>query len=33
MCAALRASDSSQQKFRYKIFRDLLRFFEGWWRW
>jgi hypothetical protein len=33
MCAALRVSDSSQQKIRYKIFRDLLRFFGGWWRW
>lgn len=32
MCAALRATDPSQQKIRYKIFRDLLRFFKGWWR-
>jgi hypothetical protein len=30
MCATLRATDSSQQKIRYEIFRDLLRFFKGW---
>lgn len=32
VCAALRATDPSQQKIRYKVFRDLLRFFKGWWR-
>ena len=32
MCATLRASDTAQRKIRYKVFRDLLRFFKDWWR-
>jgi predicted small integral membrane protein len=31
MYATLRASDPKQQKIRYKVFHDLLRFFGGWW--
>jgi len=31
MCATFRASDPEQQKLRYKVFHDLLRFFGGRW--
>ena len=32
MNAVYRASDPDQRNIRYKVFRDLLRFFGGWWR-
>jgi len=32
MYAVYHAGDPDQRNIRYKVFRDLLRFFGGWWR-